>query len=154
MVYVILQGHFITIFSGKLLQHLPDPAPVLHRLLLVPGEFQGDVPFRNLPQRHLPPPPHNLLSGRDRACSAHHPHIQVGHGQVGPMQRSDGLVTVSLLLEPDKIPLEIRSQCRCLQVPRVSPEQLIRPLPRNDPLEPLLPGKAGNEVLGQGNARY
>ena len=34
-----------------------------------------------------------------------------------------------------------------------TPKQLICPLPRNDPLVPLLPRKAGNEVLGQRDAR-
>ena len=102
VVYVILYGRFITIFTGKPLQFLPDPAPVLHGFLLVPGKFCRDMAFCNLPERDFPPSPLHLRLGRDRTRSAHNPHVHVRHGEIRAMQCRNGLVAVSLQFEPAK----------------------------------------------------
>src|SRR5665647_1790546 len=103
VVYVILQGGFITVFSGKLLQLLPDPAPVLHGFLLVPGKFCGYMAFCNLPERDFPLAALHLLQGRDRTCSAHHPHIHIAVSYTHlRAHETDSYLVCRLLLEKKK----------------------------------------------------
>src|SRR5512137_2310462 len=152
VVYVILYGHFITIFTGKLLQYLPDTAAVLHRFLLVPGEFCRDVAFGNLPEGNFPAPSLHLVRSRYRPCSAHYPHIHVGHRKVRTMEGGNCLVTVGLLFEPGKVLFEILLKGCCFEIPGISAKEFICPLPGDDPPVALLSPPAGDKILGQGDA--
>ena len=105
LVYVILHGRFITVFSGKLLQFLPDPAPVLHGFLLVPGEIlQGCGVLRPSLSGIFRCPPCTFSSAGIARAARTTRQVQVRHGEVGVVQRGNGLVAGCLLLRGRRNP--------------------------------------------------
>src|SRR5208337_1007335 len=152
VVYVILHGRFISIFTGKLLEHSPYAAPVLHRFLLVPCEIPGNVAFCDRPERDLTPAVLHFFFCGDLLCSAHHPQVKVGHGKVRSVEGGDRLVTCRLLPEAGKVPGQVGFERGGLQVAGVSPEEFIGTLPRGDALVTVFPGPACDEVLGERDA--
>ena len=139
MVYVILHGRFITIFTGKLFQYSPDPAPVLHGLFAISCQFLRDMALCDLPQRDFPLPVVHLLMGRDRACGAHDPDIKVRHGEVGAVKGSNCLVAFCLCLKPKNITGKILFKRGRGQVPGVAAEEFIRSLSGDNAPVPVRP---------------
>src|SRR5208337_3229854 len=152
VVYVILHGRFITIFTGKLFQYSPDPAPILHCLFAVYCQFLRDMTPCNLTQRDLPLPVMHLFMGRDRACGAHDTDIQIGHGEVRAMKGSDCLVTVSLGFQSCNVPGKVHFQRRRCEVTGVSAKQLVRSLTGEDTPVPVLTCPPRDKILGDRDA--
>lgn len=109
------------------------------------------MPGCELPQGSFPDPVPHLFPGRDGPGSAHHPDIQVGQGEQGAVQSGNGLVTEGLAPETGEIPLEFPSKVGRGEVAGIPAEELVGPLPGQDPFVAKLPGRSGDQELGHCN---